>query len=220
MAKDRNRGIEPDPALIKKLRLSKGWTQDDLALAVSCSTRTVRNAEKGNRIDSATMNSIAEAFDMRVSEISLQANESKSLNSRHIEMAKHWAKAYQNSDVEGVLKYHHPDIRLELPGTAEMTGSEVFVGIEAVREHTIYAFEVIKILEVHFEVFDAVEQLVFHRAKTSFLGLKTNHEFTATHLNEIEFKDQRIIRRTMIADLAGYRKGVPNMESERRRCLS
>ena len=52
---------------------------------------------------SATKNSIAEAFDVLVLEISLQANESKRWNSRHIEMAKQRAEPYQNSDAEGVL---------------------------------------------------------------------------------------------------------------------
>jgi len=56
------RGIETDGARIRNLRKARGWTQEELAAAVPCSVRTVRNAERSQRIDLATLSQISSAL--------------------------------------------------------------------------------------------------------------------------------------------------------------
>lgn len=206
MSELRNRGIQPNAEQVRSLRKSLGWKQEDLAEIVDCSTRTIRNAEKGNRIDSATLHSIAEAFGVDIAELVATEPVSDQLQARRIEIVKSWAKGYENSDVELTVKHHHSEIRLELPGAGELLGSEVFDGIAAVKNALQMAYDFFYLSKVHHEDFTAVGDLVFHRAETTFKSVDSNREFTTKFVNEFEFKDDKIIRRTTISDLTGHRR--------------
>ncbi len=56
--------------LIKKLRLQKGWSQEQLADISGLSTRTIQRLERGENASLETLKSLASVFEINVAELS------------------------------------------------------------------------------------------------------------------------------------------------------
>jgi transcriptional regulator with XRE-family HTH domain len=61
--------VQPDGKKIKKLRLALKLRQEDLAREAVCGQRTVENAEAGKRVKESSLNDIANALGVAVSEL-------------------------------------------------------------------------------------------------------------------------------------------------------
>ena len=76
---------------IKALRLSRAWSQEQLAELSSLSVRTIQRIENGGQASLETLSAIAAAFDLNVAdlnaEISAQPTQDEALNQK-IEQAK------------------------------------------------------------------------------------------------------------------------------------
>ncbi len=76
---------------IKALRLSRAWSQEQLAELSSVSVRTIQRVENGGQASLETLSAIAAAFDLNVAdlhaEISAQPDRDEALNQK-IEQAK------------------------------------------------------------------------------------------------------------------------------------
>ncbi len=59
--------------IIRKLRLSNGWSQEQLAELCNLSTRTIQRIERGQKPSLETLNSLASVFEIDVSELSMEA---------------------------------------------------------------------------------------------------------------------------------------------------
>ncbi len=59
--------------IIRKLRLSNGWSQEQLAALCNLSTRTIQRIERGQKPSLETLNSLASVFEIDVSELSMEA---------------------------------------------------------------------------------------------------------------------------------------------------
>lgn len=62
----RSRGIEIDGVMLRKHRQENGLTQERLSQLADCDTRTIRNAEKGQKVDLTTIENIAGAIQVPV----------------------------------------------------------------------------------------------------------------------------------------------------------
>jgi len=54
----------PDTEKVRKLRLSRGWSQEELAVVASTTTRTVQRLESGKSTSLETLKAIASAFEI------------------------------------------------------------------------------------------------------------------------------------------------------------
>lgn len=199
------RGIKTNGDRICDLRKAVGWTQEELAAAADCATRTLRNAEQGKAIDAATLAKVATALGVSISEVS--AHESPQ-QQRNIDITKQWKQAFIDADVDRLLSLHHPDTVLELPdaeGLPHITPTATFRGLKELRRHFEGVFSDFRWLESYDDVYDAKDSLVFHRNRSLFRGVKTGRETISKFYNELEFADGLIIRRLSMADLAGHR---------------
>ena len=59
--------------IIRKLRLSKGWSQEQLAELCNLSVRTIQRIERGQKPSLETLNSLSSVFEIDVSELSMEA---------------------------------------------------------------------------------------------------------------------------------------------------
>jgi len=89
-----------------------------------------------------------------------------------------------------------------MPGIPE---SASFQGLEALREHYIQIFSMLRFIKVSEQHLDAKGDLVFHRSTATLRGNETGREATTKFYNEFEFRDGLIIRRVTISDLGGHR---------------
>jgi len=60
------RTVRPDAEAIKRLRVAKGWTVEDLAGKAICSPKTLQNIEKGNRVYLSTLSKLAKPLALNV----------------------------------------------------------------------------------------------------------------------------------------------------------
>jgi len=60
------RTVRPDAEAIKRLRVAKGWTVEDLAGKAICSPKTLQNIEKGNRVYLSTLSKLAKPLAVEI----------------------------------------------------------------------------------------------------------------------------------------------------------
>ena len=200
------RGIETKGDVIRQARISLGWTQEELAHQSGCAARTVRSAEKNQRLDLETVNLISAALALPISEIANSPATSDELQKSHIEIVLDWQDANEAADIERILAFHSADTILELPDTANMPAGGDFDGIDQLRNHLTELFTVFRIKSVADVNIDACGQLVFHRTTTTVASVATGKKSTTRFLNEFEFADRKICRRTAISDLSGLKE--------------
>ncbi len=70
------RGLAVNGRELHRRRCERGLTQDALAHLASCNVKTVRNAERGRRVDAATVKRIADAVGLPLAAIVLDQGES------------------------------------------------------------------------------------------------------------------------------------------------
>ena len=58
-----------DPAVLRLLRKTRRWTQDELSVAAGLSLRTVQRAEQDGNVSVATLKALAAAFQVNAKEI-------------------------------------------------------------------------------------------------------------------------------------------------------
>ena len=63
--------------IVRKLRLEKGWSQEQLAEISSLSVRTIQRIERGQKPSLETLKSLAAAFEINVSDLTMEADMSK-----------------------------------------------------------------------------------------------------------------------------------------------
>ena len=79
--------------LIQKLRLKKGWSQQQLADASGVSARTIQRIESGQAASAETLKSIAAVFEVDFASLNPELN-MESASSTHLERQEQQAFAY------------------------------------------------------------------------------------------------------------------------------
>lgn len=60
--------------MVKKLRLSKGWSQEDLANFSGLSVKSIQRAEQGKKVGIETLKSLASVFEIDFNQLAEQQN--------------------------------------------------------------------------------------------------------------------------------------------------
>ncbi len=60
--------------IVRKLRLNKGWSQEQLAALCNLSIRTIQRIERGQKPSLETLNSLAAVFEINVSDLTAETD--------------------------------------------------------------------------------------------------------------------------------------------------
>lgn len=63
--------------IVRKLRLEKGWSQEQLAEICNLSVRTIQRVERGQKPSLETLNALAAVFEIDVSDLTMEADMTK-----------------------------------------------------------------------------------------------------------------------------------------------
>lgn len=63
--------------IVRKLRLEKGWSQEQLAELCNLSIRTIQRIERGQKPSLETLNALAAVFEIDVSDLTMEADMTK-----------------------------------------------------------------------------------------------------------------------------------------------
>jgi transcriptional regulator with XRE-family HTH domain len=74
--------------LIQKLRLQRGWSQEQLATISGLSTRTIQRIERGQQPSLETLKTLAAIFEIDVSQLTEQDHQDMPLTANNIEEAE------------------------------------------------------------------------------------------------------------------------------------
>jgi transcriptional regulator with XRE-family HTH domain len=127
----RMRGIAADGAAIRHVRWLAGLTQEQLAALAGVDVKTVRNAERGQRVDLATLARIS--FALNVDACNLIIATHSPLEIRRRDAVGRWRHAWDVRDIEALLSLYHDDAVLHLPGAPEIPFAGEHRGRETLR---------------------------------------------------------------------------------------
>lgn len=211
------RGIKTNGEQLRQLRQARGWTQEEMASAVGCSERTIRNAERGERIDLGTLRQMAECLSVDLVAVSCPLDSDQQELDRNKQVVLDWEAAMIAADVDRVMTFYAPQAVEIIPGSAGLPGVGRADGIAQVREHMAAALSAFEILSIKQRKIDATENMVFHRVEAVLRAQPTGRTFEATILNEIELENQKIVSRLVLADLTLYRDALlPEVPADQR----
>lgn len=91
--------------IIRKLRLQRGWTQDQLAELCDVSTRTIQRLERGYQPGLETAKSLAAVFEVDVSTFLIEESDMKPESTEPAEMTSEEKTAMEY--VRGVKEFYH-----------------------------------------------------------------------------------------------------------------
>ena len=204
------RSAEPNGEAILSLREANGWTQEDLAKATDCSVRTIRNAEQGKRIDLKTLKDLAQALNVPIPSIMKRSTQLPQ-EKHHVQITRQWVNLYLQCDINGLLKLHHPETTLDVPGAENLPAGEITEGvidIETLKRHLVNAFKIFRLHEIHEQFFYGCGEMVFHCSKASFLAVPTGEILIVDSINEFTFRDGLIYHRRSLTDTVPFRDSI------------
>jgi transcriptional regulator with XRE-family HTH domain len=119
------RGVETNGERMRALRREHGLTQEALASRAGVDARTIRNAERGNRVDVETLKRIASALKVHASDLARPEEQSEG---DHAAVAiQQWEDAFFTTDVDRLVALYREDAVMRLPS------SPTIEGIQAIR---------------------------------------------------------------------------------------
>jgi ketosteroid isomerase-like protein len=205
------RGIAVHGSVLRKWRRDHGVTQEQLAEKIPCDIKTVRNAEKNRRLDASTVRRIADAMGVSLAAVVVKKDDPQRIAERNAQLVHDWQAVYNARDVDSVLAFYHDDATLLVAGAEDLPAGGEFRGKNAVREHFQDAFATFRteVITPDRYKLDAVGDYVFLRVTASADVLATGQSFTAMVVHELEIKDGKIYRHTMVCDTAAIRACMP-----------
>lgn len=105
------RGQWADGNAIRKFRTAQALTQEDLAAIADCDIRTVRNAEKGRRLDPKTLRKLAVALSVNVGDVQRQGTGQET----NVRIVSEWLAAVRKGDLKEVTACLDDQVVLYLP---------------------------------------------------------------------------------------------------------
>ena len=208
------RGVLLRGEVIRDLRKKAGLTQEQLAAQVDCDTKTLGKAERSNgRLDLRIAVSIAEALKCS-SERIIDPGTLQTKTEAHIEIVHRWNEAICKWCIDDLLRFHTEDSLLEIFGAEGTSAQETYRGIEQLRAHFEETSKILRITAWDRDTIriNAVDDLVFMRSDATIEYIPNGKTYTTRHLNEFEFRNEKIARRTVIADYEALRKIIAGEE--------
>jgi transcriptional regulator with XRE-family HTH domain len=106
--------VKGEELLAARKRL--GFTQDGLAQAARIDTKTIRKAERGERIDVQPLTRLAQTLGVELATLIVAEDSSPVMAKKRREVFLCWHSAWNDLDIERVLSVYHDDAVLHLPG--------------------------------------------------------------------------------------------------------
>jgi ketosteroid isomerase-like protein len=184
-------------------------TQDSLALRAHCDVKTIRNAEKGVRLDASTLKRIADALGRPLGAFWSDYLDAEAPQ-RNMKLFWEWQEASNRRDVEGMVRCYHPEGTVLIPGAEGLPGGGEFRGLDAIRAQwteAINAFDTEELTREDLQV-DAVGDYVFARAWATAVARATGLRFTALGIHEFVVQDGKFLRHTLVVDTAAIRQSL------------
>jgi ketosteroid isomerase-like protein len=205
------RGIGVDGSVLRKWRKEHGVTQELLAARLPCDSKTIRHAEQSKRLDASTVRRIADAMGVPLGAIVVQDDDPQRIAERNAQLSHDWQSVYNTRDVAALMDFYHDDATLLVPGAEDLPAGGEFRGKDAIGEHFRGAFDTFRteVLTPDRYKLDAVGEYVFLRVRATAEVLATGQSFTAMVVHELEIKDGKIHRHTMVCDTAAIRVCMP-----------
>jgi transcriptional regulator with XRE-family HTH domain len=128
------RGMNANGDLIRDLRKVQGITQEQLAERAGLDVKTVRNAEQSKRLDLGSLTKLCFVLKAELRQLIVRPCRS----ARELEIARrdvviHWQRAFNERDLDGLMRGYHDDAELHLPGEPLITFAGDFRGRKRIR---------------------------------------------------------------------------------------
>ena len=201
------RGLSIDGASLRKQRQISGLTQEKLSRLADCDTRTIRNAEKGQNLDLATIENIAKAIKVPVTWLTKTVDlvdASKSADRKRLIV---------QSQLTGLIKKDPRLILNPLAKNAALAAPGFELPLPACYRRTtptnnrktegflFQLFEQFQFLRASDSAFFASNDLLFARVCFLVLHLNTSERFTLYMCIETEFEQDRISNQIVFGNL-------------------
>lgn len=127
------RGAFADGETLRSIRIDRGLTQEGLADLAGLDVKTVRKAERGRRLDLATLGRLARALETVTSRLVRRDVPETEVQTRRRDVVLRWIAAWDARDADGVLATYHEDATLRLPGGPGIPFHGPFRGKDEIR---------------------------------------------------------------------------------------
>jgi transcriptional regulator with XRE-family HTH domain len=125
------RGVNFNGSRLRSVRALRGLTQEQLAASADVDVKTVRKAERGGRVDIATLSRLAHALDIRVEQLVREAEPEASPARQVVER---WLAAWDAQDGDLLMSLYREDAIMYLPGASHIPFGGVFRGASQIRQ--------------------------------------------------------------------------------------
>jgi transcriptional regulator with XRE-family HTH domain len=127
------RGAIADGDWIRATRISRGLTQEQLAVRADLDVKTVRKAEQGKRLDAGTLARLALALGVNVQSLVRRAEDVSAAQAARRRVVERWQAAWDARDIDAIMALFHEHAELHLPGGPQIPFSGVHRGKESIR---------------------------------------------------------------------------------------
>jgi transcriptional regulator with XRE-family HTH domain len=114
------RGVQANGEQIQAVRLERGLTIEQLASSASVDVKTVRKAERGQRVDLSTLTRISFSLDVDVRGLIVMARSLLELELRRRDAVRQWHHGWEMQDTQALLSLYDDDAVLHLPGAPDI----------------------------------------------------------------------------------------------------
>ncbi len=193
---------------IRRLRKTQGYSQEGLAVAISCDVKTIHNAELGKRVHVETLLKIAQALHVELAVIHIGSDDPEEFLEVRLRRIRHWRDCFDRKELESIVEVYHDEAQVTYPGLGLLTVGGTAIGKQAIRQQLESIFQ-----ELHFdpwpetsERIHASENYVFLRGELTGLVRSSGLRFTSLAIHEFEFERTRIRRHTGMFDTSSLHR--------------
>jgi transcriptional regulator with XRE-family HTH domain len=122
-----------DGEAVRRLRKKRGFTQERLAQGAGVDVKTIRKAERSQRLDLATLTRISFALEVEVSDLIVPMRSHRELEISRRDAVLRWHRAWDARDVEALLSVYHDAAVLHQPGEPAIPFAGEHRGKQAIR---------------------------------------------------------------------------------------
>jgi transcriptional regulator with XRE-family HTH domain len=127
------RGVQVQGEELLAARKRSGLTQDGLAKASRVDTKTIRKAERGERIDVQPLTRLAYTLNVRLESLIAPGDTEPTMQVQRRDLILRWNRLWDAADMDGLLALYHDDAVLHLPGGPAVPFGGVYRGKAEIR---------------------------------------------------------------------------------------
>jgi transcriptional regulator with XRE-family HTH domain len=199
------RGVLANGDLIRHVRNLKGMTQEALAAAAPCDVKTIRKAEKGDRLDIVTVKRISRALGAEFGEVVTVFDKADAVERPNVRVVRDWLSAFDSRDPRAIAGLFWNDGVVRLPGTPLLRGTGIFEGKREITRQIEMAFEMFAVAPYFSQgsVVAAEGNHVFAETGPVSVTCRSNGQSTtASSVQVFEFKGNKVARLRSYFDIS------------------